>query len=87
MLANLFKKKTKALLGVDISSTSVKILELSHNNGRYQVEAYASEPLPPNSVVEQAISNDEAVGEAVRRALTRSRASPRMLRSLLQALR
>ncbi|MBT11692.1 MAG: pilus assembly protein PilM [Oceanospirillaceae bacterium] len=74
-MANLFKKKTKALLGVDISSTSVKILELSHNNGRYQVEAYASEPLPPNSVVEQAISNDEAVGEAVRRALTRSRAS------------
>jgi len=75
VLANLFKKKSKALLGVDISSTSVKILELSHNNGRYQVEAYASEALPPNAIVEQSISNDEAVGEAIRRALTRSRAS------------
>ncbi len=75
MLANLFKSKSKALLGVDISSTSVKILELSHNNGRYQVEAYASETLPPNSIIEQSINNDEAVGEAIRKALTRSRAS------------
>lgn len=75
MLASLFQKKSKALLGVDISSTSVKILELSHNNGRYQVEAYAHEPLPPNAVVEQSISNDEAVGEAIKRALTRSRSS------------
>lgn len=77
MLANLFNKKSKALLGVDISSTSVKILELSHNNGRYQVEAYACEPLPPNAIVEQSISNDEAVGEAIRKCLTRSRASAR----------
>ncbi len=75
MLASVFGKKGKALLGVDISSTSVKVLELSHNNGRYQVEAYASEPLPPNSVVEQAINNDEAVGEAIRRAVGRSRSS------------
>ncbi|WP_430463044.1 pilus assembly protein PilM [Thalassolituus sp. LLYu03] len=74
-MASLFQKKSKALLGVDISSTSVKILELSHNNGRYQVEAYACEPLPANAVVEQSISNDEAVGEAIKKALSRSRAS------------
>ncbi len=75
VLANLFNKKNKAILGVDISSTSVKVLELSRNNDRYQVEAYAAEPLPANAVVEQSISNDEAVGEAIRRALSRSRAS------------
>ncbi|WP_419813659.1 pilus assembly protein PilM [Bacterioplanoides sp.] len=74
-MASLFNKKSKALIGVDISSTSVKVLELSHNNGRYQVEAYAAEPLPPNAIVEQAISNDEAVGEAIRKALGRSRTS------------
>lgn len=74
MLANLFKKKKRALLGIDISSSSVKVLELSRVNGRYQVEAYASEPLPANAIVERNIENDEAVGEAVRRALTRSRA-------------
>ena len=75
MLASLFNKKSKALVGVDISSTSVKVLELSRNNDRYQVEAYATEPLPPNAIVEQAISNDEAVGEAIRKALGRSRSS------------
>lgn len=75
VLASLFKKKNKALIGVDISSTSVKVLELSHNNGRYQVVAYASESLPANAVVEQSINNDEAVGEAVRRAIARARIS------------
>ena len=49
-MPGLFKKKSNALLGLDISSTSVKLLELSRNNGRYRVEAYAVEPLPPNAV-------------------------------------
>lgn len=74
MLANLFNKKNKALLGVDISSTSVKVLELSQKNGRYQVEAYASEALPADAIIERSINNDEAVGETVRRVLTRARA-------------
>lgn len=73
MLASLFKKKNKALLGVDISSTSVKVLELSRQGERYQVEAYATVPLPPNAVVEQGINNEEAVGDAIRQAVVRSR--------------
>lgn len=73
MLANLFKKKNKAVLGVDISSTSIKIIELAEQNGRMQVEAYSSEPLPENSVVEQAINDEEAVGGAIKKAVQRSR--------------
>jgi type IV pilus assembly protein PilM len=73
VLAKLFKKKNKAVLGVDISSTSIKIIELVEQNGRMQVEAYASEPLPENSVVEQAINDEEAVGGAIKKALLRSR--------------
>ena len=73
MLAGLFKKKNKSLLGVDISSTSVKLLELSLQDGRYQVESYASEPLPVNAVVEQSIGDEEAVGMAIKKALTKSR--------------
>ena len=75
MLANLFKKKNKAIIGVDISSTSVKLIELSESNGRMQVEAYASEPLPENAVVEQSISDEEAVGNAIKKAIARSRTS------------
>ena len=73
MLAGLFKKKNKSLLGVDISSTSVKLLELSLQDGRYQVESYASEPLPANAVVEQSIGDEEAVGMAIKKALNKSR--------------
>ncbi len=75
MLANLFKKKNKAIIGVDISSTSVKLIELSEANGRMQVEAYASEALPENAVVEQSITDEEAVGNAIKKAVTRSRSS------------
>lgn len=70
----LFGKKTNSLLGLDISSTSVKLLELSHNNGKYKVESYAVEPLPPNAVVEKNISDVEGVGDAVKRVVGRSKA-------------
>ena len=71
-LASLFTKKSPPLLGLDISSTSVKLLELSRQGEGYRVEAYAAEPLPPNSVVEKNITDVEAVGEAVRRVVKRS---------------
>ncbi|MGH8049999.1 MAG: pilus assembly protein PilM [Arenimonas sp.] len=64
---------TKApLVGVDISSTAVKLLQLSETGGRYRVEHYAVEPLPPNAVVEKNIVEVEAVGEAIKRAVARS---------------
>lgn len=60
------------LVGVDISSTAVKLLQLSESGGRYRVEHYAVEPLPPNAVVEKNIVEVEAVGEAIKRAVARS---------------
>ena len=68
----LFNTKTPPLIGVDISSTAVKLLQLSQTGGRFRVEHYAVEPLPPNAVVEKNIVEVEAVGEAIRRALARS---------------
>jgi type IV pilus assembly protein PilM len=60
------------LVGIDISSTAVKLLQLSHTGGRYRVEHYAVEPLPPNAVAEKNIVEVEAVGEAIKRALNRA---------------
>ncbi len=71
----LFQNKPNVVIGLDISSTSVKLLELSRSNGRYRVEAYAVEPLPPNAVVEKNISDVEGVGEAVKRVISRSKCS------------
>lgn len=73
-----FGRKKPALVGVDISSTAVKLIELSQTGGAYaalspfRVENYAVEPLPPNSVVEKKIANVQAVGEAVAKAVARS---------------
>lgn len=61
------------MLGVDISSSSVKLLELSKQGDRYRVESYAVEPLPPNSVVEKSINDVEAVGDVVRKVVQRAR--------------
>ncbi len=74
----LFKKKSETLLGLDISSTSVKLLELSKAGGRYRVEAYGVEPLPPNAVVEKNISDVEGVGEAIKRLVSRSKGSSKL---------
>lgn len=68
----LFSSKAPPLVGVDISSTAVKLLQLTQAGGRYRVEHYAVEPLPPNAVVEKNIVEVEAVGEAIRRAVQRS---------------
>src|SRR3546814_3789452 len=65
-------KAPAPLVCVDISSTAVKLLRLSRSGDRYLVEHYAVEPLPPNAVVEKSIVEVEAVGEAIRRAVSRS---------------
>jgi type IV pilus assembly protein PilM len=58
------------LVGLDIASTSVKMVELSSNHPTsHVVERYAIEPLPRDSVVDGNIAQMEAVAEAIRRAV------------------
>jgi type IV pilus assembly protein PilM len=68
----LFGNAKTPLVGLDISSTAVKLLQLTETGGRYRVEHYAVEPLPPNAVVEKNIVEVEAVGEAIKRAVNKS---------------
>lgn len=44
-MLRLLKPKKKSTLGIDISSSSIKILQLSHHEFDYCVEQYASHPL------------------------------------------
>jgi type IV pilus assembly protein PilM len=73
----LFNKKANTLLGIDISSTSVKLLELSRQGDRYRVEAYAVEPLPASAVIEKNIAELEGVGQALSRVLIKAKTSLR----------
>ena len=66
------KRKKPTLLGIDISSTSVKLVELSKTDSGYRVESLAVEPLPINAVTEKNIEDVEAVGETLSKALKKS---------------
>ena len=73
----LFSKQNRPVVGLDITTSSVKLIELARSGSRYRVEAYAAQPTPLNSVNEKAIIDADAVGEAVRIAFKRSGAKAR----------
>ena len=65
---DIFKPKAPPIIGVDISSSSVKLVELvDAGKGAIRVERYAIESLPKDSVVDGNIANLEAVVESVTR--------------------
>lgn len=68
----MFSPKARQLAGLDISSSSVKLVELSGSEKEgFRVERYAIELLPRDAVVDGNIANLEAVGESIRRAVRR----------------
>lgn len=75
------RQKNLPLVGLDISTTAVKLLELSQNTGKtgviYRVESYGVEALPPNAVVEKNIAEVEAVGETIKKVLQKSETKAR----------
>lgn len=66
------KYKPTPLIGVDISSSSVKLVQLSRKAEKYYLENFVSEVLPPNSVVEKTIKQVDEVAQAIKRAYSRS---------------
>jgi type IV pilus assembly protein PilM len=57
------------LIGVDVSSTSLKLVELSEaGKGAYRLERYAIEPLPKDVVTDGNIASLDQVADAMRRA-------------------
>ncbi len=64
--------RKRPLLGLDITTSSVKLIELVDVGRGYRVESFAAEATPPNAINDKAIVDAEAVGEAIRRAVKRS---------------
>lgn len=69
----LLKRKVRPMLGIDISTTTVKLLELVRSGNWLRVDSYAVEPLPPTAVVDKTIAEVAVVGAAIERAVRRSR--------------
>lgn len=73
MLRGFGTAKASQVLGIDISSTTVKLLELSREGDRYRVESYAVAPLPPEAVVEKNVNQVETVGTLISDLVVRSK--------------
>lgn len=71
-MLQIMNRSSRSLIGLDISSTAVKLLELGQSGGRYRVESYAVVPLPQNAVEEKNIVDVDAVGAAIKRAVSRA---------------
>lgn len=72
MLAKLFQTQSPPLVGVDISSSAVKMVEIEQaGKNLLRVERYVIESLPKDAVTDGNIMNLEAVAETMRRAWKR----------------
>ena len=67
------KRKATPVLGLDISSTTVKLLELSYSGDRYRVESYAVSSLPQDAVIEKNVNDVDGVANAIRSVVAQSR--------------
>lgn len=69
MKFDFFKERTPPLIGVDISSTLVKMVELAvGGKGAYRLESYAIAPLAKDAVVDGNIAGLDLVADAIKRA-------------------
>ncbi|PAU73597.1 type IV pilus assembly protein PilM [Vreelandella alkaliphila] len=62
-------KPGKGLIGVDITSATVKLLELKQYSDSYQVDSYAVQPLREGAVVERRIRDINEVASVLRRTV------------------
>jgi type IV pilus assembly protein PilM len=57
--------KSKLALGLDIGSSSVKLVQLREKKGGYALQAFAMAKLPPETIVDGALMNSAAVVQAI----------------------
>jgi Tfp pilus assembly PilM family ATPase len=69
---DVFKTGQPSLIGVDIASTSLKLVELSAvGKGMYRLDRYVVEPLPKDVVADGNILNIELCADVLKRAWKR----------------
>ena len=59
--------KSKPIVGLDIGSSAVKAVELKPTGKTFKGTAFATQEIPPDSIVDGAIVDGVAVAAAIRR--------------------
>lgn len=68
----LFGKKKEPIIGLDIGSTGVRLLQLSRHGSGYRIEHFAIESLSEGAVVDSAVRDVEVVANAISRIVRTS---------------
>ncbi len=66
------RSRHRSLLGLDVSSSAVKLLELTGEGEHYRVQSFGATGLPPKAVTEKQIADPEAVGRVIAKLLEQS---------------
>ena len=65
-MLKLLKPRHRSILGIDITSSAVKILEISRSGDKLSVEGYGREALPSNALDGNVIKDIDAVASCIR---------------------
>jgi type IV pilus assembly protein PilM len=69
--------KSKLAVGLDIGSSSVKLVHLKERKGGYALQAYGSAPLPPEAIVDGALMNSAAIVQAIQELVNEQKVKAR----------
>lgn len=71
-MLKLFKPEYRSILGIDISSTSVRIIEMSGRDDNCCIEGYGTDILPANAVEGHTIKDVDAVAQTIRQLILKA---------------
>jgi type IV pilus assembly protein PilM len=69
----IFNLKPPPILGIDISSTAIKLVELSRAGAEYCVESYGIDFLPEKAVEDKTVAQPESVGSVIQRVVKKAK--------------
>jgi type IV pilus assembly protein PilM len=69
---NWLRRKNTPVIGIDISTAAVKLLELSKTGARYKVESYGVASLPQDAIIDKNIANVDVIADAIKVAVKQS---------------
>lgn len=69
MRKGFFTRKADALLGVDISDTAIRLVELGRSANGYSIQGYATQVLPAHAVVDGTLLDLDSIGRVLHATL------------------
>lgn len=68
----LLARRCRPVLGLDMTGSSIRLIELATRRGQYCVEAFAAEPMPQSTRNENTLPDPDVAAAIIRRAVRRA---------------